>query len=123
MTEIHPKNCLTRVCRFCKNSMTLVNYEFDLEDRVFSFFCNSCEHGITVLEKINDDYFEDNLDGVKHEPLTFEELKELKDSECDDAVIASFTSYIFTDDNGEEFVIRSDEPKEDFSDEFKQENK
>ena len=117
MTEIHPKDCLTRICRFCKNPMTLVEYEFDLEVRWFSFFCNLCQHGIVLSEHIDDDDSVEYLDGVKHEPFTFEELKELKDSEDDDTVIASSKCYVFTDDNGEDFIV------EDFSDEFKEENK
>ena len=110
MTEIHPKNCLTRICRFCKNHMTLVDYEFDLEDRIFAFFCNTCEHGTVLLEQLSDDdYFANVGYGVKHEPLTSEELKEVED-EDDTTPIATVTS-----EDGEIYV--------DFSEEFKEKNR
>ena len=106
--SIDPSKSLIRICRFCLNPMILVNYEFDLEDRVFSFFCDTCKHGTVLLEKIDDDdYFEGQLDGVEHEPLTSEELKELED---DTTPIATITS-----EDGEIHV--------DFSEEFKEKNK
>ena len=113
--SIDPSKSLIRICRFCLNPMILVNYEFDLEDpaktiaeRRFGFFCDTCKRGTVLLEKINDDdYFEGQLDGVKHEPLTSEELKEVED---DTTPIATVTM-----EDGEIYV--------DFSEEFKEKNR
>lgn len=57
--------------------MTLVNYDFDMEFRQFTFFCKEYDHGTKLGEPINEDYCPCYENGTKYEPLIFEELQNL----------------------------------------------
>ena len=107
--SIDPSKSLIRICRFCLNPMILIHYEFDTEFRWFSFYCEECDHGTTLGEPIGEDVCPNYEDGSKHEPLTYEELQHLEDSN-DTTPIATVTS-----EDGEIYV--------DFSKKFKEENR
>ena len=89
--------------------MILIHYEFDTEFRWFSFYCEECDHGTTLEEPIGEDFWPNYEDGSKHEPLTYDELQNLEDSN-DTTPIATVTS-----EDGEIYA--------DFSKKFKEENR
>jgi len=108
--------------------MTLVDYEFDLEDRIFAFFCNTCEHGTVLLEQLSDDdYFANVGYGVKHEPLTSEELKEVEDEDnTHEPLTSEELKEVEDEDNTTPIATVTSEDGEihvDFSEEFKEKNR
>ena len=68
MNELHPSECLIRLCRFCKHHMRQQNYESDTEYRWYTFSCESCGYYTTIGEPISD-VFMDNWATLEHEPL------------------------------------------------------
>lgn len=70
--ELHPEDCLIRLCRFCKTPMLKTSYEWDSEYRWYGFYCENCNFHTTIGEPINDIFMECD-DGIEHEPLTLEE--------------------------------------------------
>ena len=70
--ELHPEDCLIRLCRFCKTPMLKTSYEWDSEYRWYTFYCENCNFHTTIGEPINDIFMESD-DGIEHEPLTLEE--------------------------------------------------
>ena len=89
--------------------MTLINYEYDTEFRWFTFFCEVCEHGTTLGEPIDEEYYPNYEDGTKHEPLTFEELQKIEKSKNMNQIAERIN------EDGKTYV--------DFSKEFKEENR
>lgn len=71
--KIDPKDCLIRLCRFCLSPMNLIEYEFDSDNRWYTFCCIKCKHQTALSEPIFDGFMV--LNDIEHEPLTFAEQK------------------------------------------------
>ena len=77
--ELHPEQCLIRLCRFCKHPMNQAKYENDDENRWYTFTCIECGYYTIIGEPINniftdeDFYSEEIDDSLEHEPLCDDE--------------------------------------------------
>ena len=52
MTELHPSECLIRLCRFCKHPMIQQNYEADIAFRWYMFYCKQCDLHTVIGESV-----------------------------------------------------------------------
>lgn len=68
-----------RLCRFCKEPMELTSYEFtDFNVRAYDFHCNNCGLDTELTENMDKSAFI-GLDNYSPEPLTKEEIDEMKE--------------------------------------------
>ena len=78
--ELNPKDCVVRLCRFCKEPMELTSYEFlsHFKTRGYAFHCNTCDFDTELTESVDEEDFI-GFDGYTQEPLTKEEIDEMKE--------------------------------------------
>ena len=70
--ELHPKNCIIRLCRFCISPMKLLEYDWDSDFRWYTFYCRTCDNHTQVSEPLSPEFMED-WKSIPHEPKTSEE--------------------------------------------------
>ena len=70
MNELHPSECLIRLCRFCKHPMKQYNYEADQAYRWYMFECASCDIHTVIGESVEPEHTCVPCDDRdNHEPL------------------------------------------------------
>jgi|21_taG_2_1085346.scaffolds.fasta_scaffold75866_3 hypothetical protein len=72
MTELHPSECLIRLCRFCKHPMLQRKYEADTVYRWYMFYCDPCNIHTVIGESLEPEATCTLCDGFpdsNHEPL------------------------------------------------------
>jgi len=80
MTELHPSECLIRLCRFCKVPMQSQGYESDPAYRWYMFYCDQCDFHTVISESLEPEELCVLCEGRKnHEPMHPEEERRHED--------------------------------------------